>query len=115
MAQPAKGLGKGLSALMGDSAPVTRAEATPATKSETETRLALSALKAGKYQPRRHFDPTQIEELSSSIKKHGLMQPLVVRSLGTGAYEIIAGERRFRAATLAGLTTIPVIIRDVTD
>ena len=120
MVQPTKGLGKGLSALMGDSAPMpvsptTYAQTVAAT--DPESRLPISALKAGAYQPRRHFDPTQIEELASSIKKHGLMQPIVVRALAhmPGEYEIIAGERRFRAAKLAGLTSLPVIIRNVSD
>ncbi len=122
MAQPAKGLGKGLSALMGDS-PAVRDISTPApaktsaaAPSETaKNTLPVSALKAGKYQPRRHFDDAAIEELSGSIKKHGLMQPIVVRELKAGSYEIIAGERRFRAAKQAGLTTVPVIIRSVSD
>lgn len=118
---PQRGLGKGLSALMGDNA-APRVENAPApkkaadaTNNEMPLELSVAAIKAGKYQPRRHFDPTSLEELSTSIKKHGLMQPIVVRETSSGAYEIIAGERRFRAAQNAGLTNVPVVIRSVND
>ncbi len=127
MAQPQKGLGKGLSALMGDGVPP-RAEqgAAPAlagqgggvaTAVEQPTnRLPVTALVAGKYQPRRHFADDSLAELADSIERHGLMQPIVVRPLAVaGKFEIIAGERRFRAAKLAKLSDVPVIIRDVTD
>lgn len=110
-----KGLGKGLSALMGDTAPkLENVSAKPAAKEAQQT-LPTSALKAGKYQPRRHFDDAAITELSDSIKKHGLMQPIVVRELKTGSYEIIAGERRYRAARAAGLSQVPVIIKQASD
>ena len=96
MVQQTKGLGRGLSALMGDTAPLaTSAPAQPVSAAPVgtatvapESRLQLSALRAGAYQPRRHFDPTQIEELAGSIKKHGLMQPLVVRALKTAEPEL---------------------------
>lgn len=118
MAQ-AKGLGKGLAALMTDdvvqphtpqavAAPVAQ---TPAAKNT----LPLSSLQAGKYQPRRQFDDEVLHELADSIEKNGILQPLVVRPLDSTHYEIIAGERRFRAAKLAKLTEVPVIIRDVSD
>lgn len=117
-----KGLGKGLSALMGDSAIKPAAASTAngqgaaaSVSSATPPRLSVTALKAGKYQPRRHFDDGAIAELATSIKKHGLMQPIVVRAAGSGKYEIIAGERRYRAAVLAGLAEVPVLIRSVSD
>lgn len=120
-----KGLGKGLSALMGDTAPVsptrasiTRAEnegmvadpqdALPVTNNE----LPIGDLRPGKYQPRRAFKPDQLQELADSILRNGIMQPIVVRSVAEGQYEIVAGERRWRAAKLADLQTVPVIIRD---
>jgi ParB family chromosome partitioning protein len=127
MAQPQKGLGKGLSALMGDNNAPARAEkaAAPAlagqggaaaTAEQPTNTLPVTALTAGKYQPRRHFDEEGLSELADSIERHGLMQPIVVRPLAVaGKFEIIAGERRFRAAKLAKLTDVPVIIRDVTD
>src|SRR5690606_6444363 len=69
----------------------------------------------GKYQPRRDMHPEQLEELAESIKAQGVMQPIVVRQIGPDRYEIIAGERRWRATQLAGVDTIPAVIRDVTD
>ncbi len=110
-----KGLGKGLSALMGDTSPKLENVAARPAANEPQQTLPTSALKAGKYQPRRHFDDAAISELSDSIKKHGLMQPIVVRELKTGSYEIIAGERRFRAARAAGLSQVPVIIKTASD
>ena len=112
MAQPAKGLGKGLSALMGESANVVEFDISA---SQPTNMLNVSMMTAGKYQPRRHFDMEALTELADSIERHGLMQPIVVRALYNGQYEIIAGERRFRAAQLAKLTQVPVIIRTVSD
>lgn len=121
MAQPQvkKGLGKGLAALMTDDvvqphtpqAPMGAAEQAPTAKNI----LPISALKPGKYQPRRNFDDEVLHELADSIEKNGILQPLVVRPIDSTHYEIIAGERRFRAAKLAKLTEVPVIIRDVSD
>ena len=120
MSAAAKGLGKGLSALMNDSYTSTVSTAPAggpaAVVGEGAVQmLALSALKAGKYQPRQHFEKDALNELADSIEKHGVMQPLVVRAAGEGMYEIIAGERRFRAAQMAKLTEVPVIIRNVED
>lgn len=125
MAHPAKGLGRGLSALMGtgnatlaDINATRAAHASSAADGAGEgapTLLAVASLQAGKYQPRRHFEEAALTELSESIEKHGVMQPLVVRATEAGAYEIIAGERRWRAAKMAGLKTVPVIIRTVDD
>jgi len=72
-------------------------------------------IQRGKYQPRRDMDPAALEELASSIRQQGIMQPIVVRPIGEGRYEIIAGERRWRAAQLAMLDRVPAIIRDVPD
>ncbi len=123
MAQPAKkGLGKGLSALMGDSAPATTTKKPSASKDiaaiapeRAPDHLPVAALTPGKYQPRRHFDEEYLAELADSIERHGLMQPIVVRAIASDRYEIIAGERRWRAAKLANLQEVPVIIRDVSD
>ncbi|KZZ34185.1 ParB/RepB/Spo0J family partition protein, partial [Oleiphilus sp. HI0117] len=77
--------------------------------------LPVEFLKRGKYQPRRDMDPDALEELAESIRQQGIMQPIVVRSRGEDSYEIIAGERRWRAAQIAQLDKVPAIIRDVED
>ncbi len=105
-----KGLGRGLEALLGANEP-----ASPATPSGTPSLLPLSVLQAGKYQPRTRMDEGALNELADSIRTQGLMQPILVRSINGGRYEIIAGERRFRAAAIAGLTEVPVLVRDVPD
>jgi ParB family chromosome partitioning protein len=78
-------------------------------------RLPVEWLQRGRYQPRRDMSPEALEELAASIRAQGIMQPIVVRAAGKDKYEIIAGERRWRAAQLAGLDSIPAVIRDVTD
>jgi ParB family transcriptional regulator, chromosome partitioning protein len=107
-----KGLGLGLEALLGpkvSDAPVGRADdGAPRT-------LRLEQLQAGKYQPRTRMDEGSLYELAESIKSQGVMQPVLVRAVGVDRYEIIAGERRFRAARLAGLDEVPVLVRDVGD
>jgi ParB family chromosome partitioning protein len=108
-----KGLGRGLDALLGGDA-----HDTPATPAGSPSTLAVSRIQAGKYQPRTRMDDGSLSELAASIKAQGIMQPVLVRPIeGAGAvgYEIIAGERRFRAAQLAGLDEIPVLVRDVDD
>lgn len=117
-----KGLGKGLAALMSDDVvqPHIQPQASPATAAAAameapKNSLPLSALQAGKYQPRKRFEDDVLHELADSIEKNGIMQPLVVRPVSGNKYEIIAGERRFRAAKLAKLTEVPVIIREVSD
>lgn len=110
-----KGLGRGLDALLGGSSDI--AEATPAVDGAPST-LAVTALKAGKYQPRTRMDEGALTELAASIKAQGLLQPILVRPiLGAGdvKYEIIAGERRFRAAQLAGMSEVPVLVKEVDD
>jgi ParB family chromosome partitioning protein len=103
-----KGLGRGLDALLAsDNQDV-------AVASETPTTLRLALLRPGRYQPRTRMDPASIEELAESIKSQGVLQPILVRSLDDG-YEIIAGERRWRAARLAGLKEVPVVVHDVDD
>ena len=105
-----KGLGLGLEALLGpkvsDNAPP------PDTR---PSRLPLHQLRAGKYQPRTRMDEGSLYELAESIKSQGVMQPILVRPVGPSGYEIIAGERRFRAAKLAGLDEVPVLVKDVPD
>lgn len=103
-----KGLGRGLDALLG-------AAEEPATSGEMLTLLAIDALQPGRYQPRTRMDPQALAELAESIKAQGLMQPILTRPLGAGRYEILAGERRWRAARMAGLTSVPVLVRDVPD
>jgi len=105
-----KGLGRGLEALLGANTP-----AVPSSLSDAPTTLPLSDLKPGRYQPRTRMDPGALEELAQSIRSEGLMQPILVRPIATGHYEIIAGERRARAAKLAGMTEVPVLVRDVPD
>lgn len=108
----AKGLGKGLSALMKDDmAPV----AAPAAAETAPQSLPIDKIEAGKYQPRSAFDKEQLQELADSVAKNGILQPIIVRSIGKGRYEIIAGERRYRAAKLAKLKDVPVIIRSIDD
>jgi ParB family chromosome partitioning protein len=98
-----KGLGRGLEALLGE-------KSKPAQDGVAITSLPLSALQAGKYQPRQKMDSGPLQELAESIREQGIMQPLLVRAISAGKYEIIAGERRFRAANLAGLTEVPVLV-----
>jgi ParB family transcriptional regulator, chromosome partitioning protein len=103
-----KGLGRGLEALLGAN------EASSSPSSGVAT-LKLSQLQAGKYQPRKNIVDAPLQELAQSIKEQGIMQPLLVRALSVGKYEIIAGERRFRAASIAGLEEVPVLIKQAND
>ena len=102
-----KGLGRGLEALLGEKPKPDEGTAI--------NRLPLTALQAGKYQPRKKMKPEALQELAESIREQGVMQPLLVRSIGIGKYEIIAGERRFRAAGIAGLTDVPVLVSGADD
>src|ERR1700736_3108963 len=106
-----KGLGRGLEALLGGSSDITeavRSEGLPNV-------LRLGSMQAGKYQARTGMDEGALQELASSIRAQGVMQPILVRSIGDDRYEIIAGERRFRAAHLAGLEEVPVLVKNVPD
>lgn len=104
-----KGLGMGLEALLGPKV----ADAPP--PAGTPTALKIKLIQRGKYQPRTRMDEGALVDLADSIKRQGLMQPVLVRPVGEGRYEIIAGERRVRAATLAGLDEVPVLVREVAD
>lgn len=116
-----KGLGRGLDALLGADSPALSGFGMAPDKDKdahAPSTLPLTALKAGKYQPRTRMDEEALNELADSIKTQGIMQPILVRPLkGRGAkkYEIVAGERRFRAAGIAGLKEVPVLIREVSD
>jgi ParB family chromosome partitioning protein len=101
-----KGLGRGLDALLA-------ANNTP--EAHRQETLTVGALQPGKYQPRTRMDPGSLEELAASIKAQGLIQPISVRPVSGGRFEIIAGERRWRAAQIAGLVEVPVLIRDIPD
>jgi ParB family chromosome partitioning protein len=101
-----KGLGRGLDALLA---------ANNAPESQRQDTLPVGALQPGKYQPRTRMDPGSLEELAASIKAQGLIQPISVRPVGGGCYEIIAGERRWRACQIAGLAEVPVLVRDIPD
>jgi ParB family transcriptional regulator, chromosome partitioning protein len=102
-----KGLGRGLDALLGG-----ETSAPPASAPNT---LPITRLRAGKYQPRTRMNAEALAELAESIKAQGVMQPILVRPVEGGQYEIIAGERRFRASQMAGLTEVPVLIKSVPD
>jgi ParB family chromosome partitioning protein len=104
-----KGLGRGLDALLGGD----EEEAAPGRESLATARV--DRLQPGRYQPRTKMDEASLKELAASIKVQGLMQPILVRPVAAERYEIIAGERRWRAARLAGLQEVPVVVRDVTD
>lgn len=101
-----KGLGRGLDALLA---------ANNSPESQRQEMLAVGMLQPGKYQPRTRMDPGSLEELAASIKAQGLIQPISVRPVGNGRYEIIAGERRWRASQIAGLAEVPVLIREIAD
>jgi ParB family chromosome partitioning protein len=105
-----KGLGLGLEALLGP----TVSEG-PGDAARPPTTLKLVQLQPGKYQPRTRMDEGSLYELAESIKSQGIMQPVLVRPVGADRWEIIAGERRFRAARLAGLDEVPVLVREVSD
>ena len=107
-----KGLGRGLEALLGPTATETNQNATADAQPST---LKLEQMVAGVYQPRKRMDEGALYELAESIKSQGVMQPILVRKTSGDQYEIIAGERRYRAARLAGLTEVPVLVRDVSD
>lgn len=110
-----RGLGKSLDALLAYSGTENHAAADADNAgSEKLTQLSVEVIQRGKYQPRREMDPQALEELANSIRKQGIIQPLIVRPVGN-KYEIIAGERRFRAAQLAGLFEVPVVIRHIPD
>jgi ParB family chromosome partitioning protein len=101
-----KGLGRGLDALLSEG---------ETQSGERLLTLPVESLTPGKYQPRTHMDPDALNELAESIKAQGLMQPILARLIDSGKYEIIAGERRWRASQMAGLKEVPVLVREVSD
>lgn len=105
MAKPKRGLGKGLEALFADND----------TADVSVSTLAIGEIEPNQEQPRKAFSPEALSQLAESIKEHGVLQPLVVRPRPNGRYQIVAGERRWRASRIAGLTELPVIIRELTD
>ncbi len=121
-----RGLGRNLDVLLSRTrtTPLTPVPTSPETTAPTATennngeqlsKLPLQSLQAGRYQPRKDFAPEALQELADSIRTQGVIQPIVVRKINNERYEIIAGERRFRAAQLAGLTEIPAVIKDIPD
>ena len=128
MSAKKRGLGRGLDALLGASAasrPAAETESAAVEANEGQSQLVredgalkelpVDLVQRGKYQPRRDIDPESLQELADSIKVQGVMQPIVVRPISDRKYEIIAGERRWRATQLAELDVIPAVVRDVSD
>jgi len=128
MAAKKRGLGRGLNALLGNAAEVkeltdpqpasTTASEDAASASPAENglrHLSIELIQRGTYQPRVHFEPEALQELAESIKAQGVVQPIVVRPISAGRFELIAGERRWRASQLAGLQEIPAVIKDLSD
>lgn len=120
MAAKKRGLGKGLEALLGSSGASAVEQGTPETVEQAEAdgllrKIPVEMLQRGVYQPRVDMHPDTLEELANSIRAQGVVQPIVVRPVAADRYEIIAGERRWRAAQLAGLHEIPAVVRDVPD
>ena len=108
-----KKLGRGLSALLGESkvkSPLFNPE-----NQDTVEKISLKKIRAGVYQPRQNFEETELQDLADSIKEHGVIQPIILRKTDEDFYEIIAGERRFRASKIANLTEIPAIVRKFSD
>lgn len=114
-----RGLGRGLDALLGPKGAVTQVQQATAVveplPGEVLRKLPVKQLQPGKYQPRREMDPTKLDELAESIKAQGVIQPILVRQLAADSYEIVAGERRWRASQLAGLDEVPVVVRELED
>jgi ParB family chromosome partitioning protein len=125
-----QGLGRGLSSLLGeinqtsssiqnsiqsDKSPVNISMSKPDSIDGGFQLMDIGLISRGRQQPRKVFVDSEMEELSSSIKEHGVLQPIILRKTDSGRYEIIAGERRFKASKMAGLTKIPAIIKDITD
>ncbi len=120
MSAKKKGLGKGLDALLGGEMGAPLAEEASETSSEQGSvqglkELPVEFLQRGQYQPRKDMNPDALDELAESIRRQGIMLPIMVRPLGKDSYEIVAGERRWRAAQLAGLAAVPVIVKTISD
>ncbi|MDO6841172.1 ParB/RepB/Spo0J family partition protein [Paraglaciecola chathamensis] len=116
MSAKKRGLGRGLDALLATSQASRNAQDSQPEQNDSELQqLAVEFLKPGKYQPRKDMSPDALEELASSIRSQGVIQPIIVRTVGNNEFEIIAGERRWRASQLAGLETVPCLVKDVPD
>ncbi|GAB3023515.1 ParB/RepB/Spo0J family partition protein [Oleiagrimonas citrea] len=114
MAAKKRGLGRGLDALLGSEDAAATGKDGSKTEGELRT-LPIQHIGPGKYQPRQHWNEEALTELADSIRAQGLIQPVVVRSMGRNKYELIAGERRWRAAQKAGLSELPALVRDVPE
>jgi len=114
MSTKKRGLGRGLEALLGSVKSDEVLHAVPGERDRLRN-LPIDLLQSGRFQPRKDFDKDRLQELADSISSQGVVQPIVVRALADHRYEIIAGERRWRAAQLAGLQEIPVVVREVSD
>jgi ParB family chromosome partitioning protein len=110
-----RGLGRGLEALLGSSKAAAAAVTPEEAAGDALRSLALGLMQPGRFQPRTGMDPARLSELADSIRAQGVIQPIVVREIGKNQFEIIAGERRWRAAQEAGLTEIPAVVREVDD
>jgi len=124
MAAKKRGLGRGLDALLGnasevkqltDPAPASTTNVSAGSSNNGLQNLGIDLIQRGTYQPRVHFEPEALQELADSIKSQGVIQPIVVRPVGSGKYELIAGERRWRASQLAGMDEIPAVVRELND
>ena len=109
MATKKGGLGRGFDAIMHDNS------VEELSASASAVKVKLTDIEPNRDQPRKHFDEEALAELANSIAQHGVLQPLLVRPMLDGSYQLVAGERRWRASRLAGLTEVPVVIRDLTD
>lgn len=116
-AKKKKRLGRGLDALLGGSEPLANSDGAvaPSVKPDSPNTLPIEKLQRGEYQPRTNMDQASLEELAASIKAQGIIQPILVRPVSDNQYEIIAGERRWRAAQIAQLDEVPVLVRDIPD
>ena len=110
-----RGLGRGLDALLGGMHSDPEVRTQHANDTDSQRRLPIDLIQRGRYQPRREFDAETLRELAESIAAQGVIQPILVRPVENGRYELIAGERRWRASQQAGLDEIPVVIKEVTE
>ncbi|VEE18283.1 ParB/RepB/Spo0J family partition protein [Ectopseudomonas mendocina] len=115
MAAKKRGLGRGLDALLGGNTVSALQEEAAQVDTRELQYVPLELIQRGKYQPRRDMDQTALEELAASIRAQGVMQPIVLRPIGNGRFEIVAGERRWRASQLAGQDKIPAMVRELPD
>jgi len=117
MAAKKRGLGRGLNALLGSAKDVNALTNPQPANVDNDglKKIAVDLIQRGAYQPRVHFEPESLQELADSIRAQGVIQPIVVRPIAAGRFELIAGERRWRATQLAGIAEIPAVIKDLDD